>query len=125
MAEVYDKIIQRPTTLYLRRLTRKQQKTLREFDEYNESKNWKRNTRVCQVKTIGHLGDDVKKEYQDMTKEDVNNWLNNKNIIPNSRQTYQLYLQKFLKWLGKDINDGLKKLKTPIIKQSPHPIYGR
>ena len=60
-----------------------------------------------------------------MTKEDVNNWLNNKNIIPNSRQTYQLYLQKFLKWLGKDINDGLKKLKTPIIKQSPHPIYGR
>lgn len=116
MAEVYDKMIQRSTTLYLRRLTRKQQKTLHEFDEYNEKKNWTKNTRENQLKLIGHLGDDVKKEYQDMNKNDVNKWLDNKNIIPNSRQTYQLYLQKFFKWLGKDVNGWFEKIENAYDK---------
>lgn len=118
MSEVFNEIIQPPTN-FLRKLTQKQQKMLREFDNYNERRNLRRNTRVRQIKTIGHLGDDVKKEFQDMTKEDVNNWLYNKDIIPHSRQTYQQYLQKFFKWLDKDIEGWFEKIENAYDKVIP------
>jgi len=121
MPEVYDKFIKRTACHYLRRLTKKQQETLRKFDEYNEVKNWSLITRENQIKTIGHLGDDVKKEYQDMVKFDVNQWLMNKDITNYSRLTYQLHLQKFFKWLGNDVEDWFETIENAydkIIKPS-------
>ncbi|MHA1200834.1 MAG: tyrosine-type recombinase/integrase [Candidatus Heimdallarchaeaceae archaeon] len=116
MTEVFDFLINRKRMSYLRTLTLKQQKTLREFDEYNERKNLKRATRENQITVLGHLGDDVKKEYQNMTKDDVNNWLNNKDIKPYSRHVYQLYLQKLFKWLGKDVEGWFEKIENAYDK---------
>lgn len=116
MTEVFDFLINRNRMSYLRNLTLKQQKTLRAFDEYNERKNLKRATRENQITVLGHLGDDVKKEYQNMTKEDANNWLNNKDIKPYSRHVYQLYLQKLFKWLGKDVKGWFEKIENAYDK---------
>lgn len=121
MPEVFDKFIQRTACHYLRRLTKRQQETLRNFDEYNEVKNWSLITRENQIKTIGHLGDDVKKEYQEMDKFDVNQWLLEKDITDYSRLTYQLHLQKFFKWLGKDVDGWFETIENAydkIIKPS-------
>lgn len=115
MHEVFDELIHRPRAHFLRRLTKKQQETLEKFDEYNQVKNLTRNTRMNQLTAIGHLGDYVKKEYQDMTKEDVSNWLNRK-ITSYSRVTYQLYLGKFFKFLGKDVDGWFEKIENAYDK---------
>jgi len=119
MTELLDEILKRPHSKYLKRLTKKQLDTLNKYDEYREYKNLAVNSREKPLKFIGHLGDEVKKEYQDMTKQDVINWLKNKDIIPHSRQTYQFYLQPFFKWLGKDTKDWFEKIENAYDKVIP------
>jgi len=129
MPEVFDDLIKRPRMHSLRRLTNKKQDTLRKLDEYNELKNFTKGTRINELQTIAHLGNDVKKEYQDMTKDDVNDWLN-RNIKPSSRQVYQVRLNKFFEWLGKNTNDWFEEIENagskpidPSSLWSPTEVY--
>jgi site-specific recombinase XerD/ribosomal protein L40E len=116
MTELIQQILERPRSKFLKRLTENQLKTLTEFDEYNFYIHLAINTRENQLKLIGRLGNDVKKEFQEMTKNDVVDWLKNININAYSRLTYQLYFQKFFKWLGKDTKDWFEKIKNAYDK---------
>ena len=118
MPEVYNELIKRARSHYLRRLTNKQKETLRKFDEYNELKNLTKVTRSNQVQIIGHLGDDLKKDFEEMTKEDANQWLS-RPMEPSSRQVYQLTLQKFFKWLETDIKGWFIKIENAGSKTIP------
>ena len=116
MTELFLEIFSRPTSKFLRNLTESQSSILIEFDKHNEYKNFAKHTRVRQLKLIARLGVETGKEYQDMTKEDIVNWLRNKDIIPHSLQTYQLYCQKFFKWLEKDIEGWFEKIENAYNK---------
>jgi site-specific recombinase XerD len=111
MPEVLDKILKR-THL---NLSQNQVKILKKFDEYNEVKNLKRNTRDCELRTVLQLGLFTKKDFEDITKEDCNAWLN-RGISPYSRVTYQLYLGKFFKWMGRDTKDWFTKIENAYDK---------
>ena len=100
---------------YLQNLSQNQLKILQKFDEYNEIKNLTRNTRDCELRTVLQLGLFTKKDYEDITKEDCNAWLN-RGISPYSRVTYQLYLGKFFKWLGKDTKHWFVKIENAYDK---------
>jgi site-specific recombinase XerD len=111
MPELLDKILKR-THL---NLSQNQVKILKKFDEYNEVKNLKRNTRDCELRTVLQLGLFTKKDYEDITKEDVNAWLN-RGISPYSRVTYQLYLGKFFKFMGRNIEGWFEPIKNAYDK---------
>ena len=112
MTEIFEKLIHRSN---LKRLTKSQLNTLKTFDDYNAIKNLSQRTRENQLQLISRLGYDLKKEYKDITKEDVNDWLN-RNIKPYSRLTYQLNLGKFFKFLGKDTKDWFEKIENAYDK---------
>jgi site-specific recombinase XerD len=116
MTDLLEKALNQPTSKFLSRLTREQLDTIKGFDEYNEYKHFAINTRVNQLRLVGHLGDDVQKDFQDMTKDDIITWLRNKDITSYSKQTYQLYLQKFFKWLGKDVEGWFEKINNAYDK---------
>jgi len=116
MTELFQDIINRPTTSYLRNLTTTQLSTLNEFEKYNEYKNFAQQTRERQLKLVARLGVETGKEFQDMAKEDVVNWLRSKDIKPYTLQTYQLYCQKFFKWFGKDIKGWFEKINNAYDK---------
>ena len=84
MTELFQKILKGPTSNYLKKLTATQLSTLNEFEEYNKYQNFKYHTRVSQLQLIGRLGVETRIEFQDMTKEDIVNWLKNKDIKPYS-----------------------------------------
>lgn len=119
MTLLLQEIINRPTSSYLRNLTATQVSTLNEFDKYNEYKNFAQHTRERQLKLVARLGMETGMEFQDMTKEDVVNWLRSKDIKAYSLQTYQLYCQKFFKWLGKNVKGWFEKINNAYDKVIP------
>lgn len=111
--DVFEEVIKRRH--YLENLSKNQLKTSQKFDKYNELKHLTITTRDNELSAVLRLGMATKKDYEDMTKEDVNAWLN-REISAYSRVTYQLYLGKFFKWMGRDCKNWFVKIENAYNK---------
>jgi site-specific recombinase XerD len=109
--DVFELVMNQPRTKYHDKLTPTQQKTLKSFYKIDKIRNLTNITIGNQLNQMAKLGVDTKKEYKDMTKKDVNDWLN-RNIKPSSRQVYQRNFNKFFKWLGKNPKKWFIKIEN-------------
>jgi len=82
-------------------LTERQRETLQRFDKHKRDvRKWKSvNTRLGYVKTLHSLGVYCSKPYEDMTEEDIINFLDSRNINEASRSTYIMQFRCFFNWL--------------------------
>ena len=113
MTEVLDNIIRRKKSL-LQGFSKKWFETLEKFDE-DIKINCKDGTRSLYLDSIIRLAIETDKEFEDITKEDVSKFLS-RDINKYTRHQYQIYFNKFFKWLGKDTKDWFIKIDKPYDK---------
>ena len=82
-------------------LTESQREALKRFDKYKvASGHWNSiRTRLNYARFLGYLGRYCPKPFEDMTEEDIINFLDSRNINETSRSTYVIIFRCFFSWL--------------------------
>ena len=107
-------------------LTERQRETIQRFDKHKvDFRHWKSiQTRLAYAKRLNHLGNQNHKPYEDMTEEDIINFLDSKNFAESTRNHYIICFRTFFAWLyglpeGKgEYPDCIKNFKTPTPKET-------
>jgi len=84
-------------------LTERQRETIQRFDKHKwDLRHWKSHeTRLSFAKSLNDLGKYIQKPYEDMTQDDIINFLDSKNIAETTRTSYIYKFRTFFKWLYK------------------------
>ncbi len=73
---------------------------LRRYDqECDKNSGASESSRLNQLYVLTHLAHAVQKPFKDMTKEDLENYIFNKDLSPKSLNTHKILIRKFFKWL--------------------------
>jgi len=82
-------------------LTERQRETIQRFDKHKvDLRHWKSvHTRISYAKNLYFLGIYCPKPYEDMTEEDIINFLDSKNINERTRNSYIIHFRTFFRWL--------------------------
>ena len=89
------------TYLESEELTERQRETIQRFDKNKTDwRHWNSDqTRLAYAKNLYFLGRYCPKPYEDMTEEDIINFLDSKNINETTRSTHIVHFRTFFSWL--------------------------
>ena len=120
-----EKVLSAQVKKYLEsdELTERQRETIQRFDK--NKRDWGHlnsiYTRYNYARSLNHLGKQNHKPYEDMTEEDIINFLDSRNINETTRNHYIITFRTFFKYI---LESGKSFLKFFLTKQA-HSIVIR
>ena len=96
------------------------QETIMKFDRQDKRLNHSKETRINHSRMLIRLARDIDKSFKDMTREDINGYIDSLDVSSGSRVHYSNVIRVFLKWLYDDDNPivikDLKGIKGESVK---------
>ena len=83
-------------------LSKRQLETINEYDVEQKAKGNGFSTRKNRIQFLMLFARETGKEFDDITKKDINKFLARKETTPNTLNSYKSQIKHFFKWLGKE-----------------------